>query len=220
MDSPSKPFTIAIEGNIGCGKSTLLNQIINRDQVCILEEPVEKWKSLNGHNLLEKFYRDPKLWATPFDTYVILTTWDQYLKGNDKPLRIIERSLLSCRYCFLQNLLETDVIEQAMFEILEELCERIRHVTAVKVDLIVYLRTDPDVVYQRMINRQREEESIVPIDYLRQLHSLHEQWLMEGRFPQPCPILILDGNAADMKIEYEKLEQYLQWKDVWTEKLF
>lgn len=217
---PTHPFTIAIEGNIAAGKSTLLNQIQNRDRVCILDEPVHKWTNLNGHNLLENFYKDPEKWAFPFDVYVMMTAWDQNLQGLGKPLRIIERSIYSCRYCFVKNLLDVGVLERGMFEVLEALYKRIHRGNQAQVDLIIYLRTEPDVAYQRMLSRNRKEEMRIPLDYLQQLHELHEQWLIREAFPLPCPLLILDGNAPDMAEEYSKVDEYLLAKGVWKERLF
>ena len=63
--SPSKysrPFTVVVEGNIGSGKSTFLSHFSSKqpeDQggedglVDILAEPVNKWRDVDGHNLLE-----------------------------------------------------------------------------------------------------------------------------------------------------------------------
>ena len=45
-------------------------------------------------------------------------------------------------------------------------------------DLIVYLRTSPEVAFDRMMGRGRKEESGAPIDYLRLLHDVHEDWLI------------------------------------------
>ena len=47
-----------------------------------------------------------------------------------------------------------------------------------KVDQIIYLRTDPEIVYERIKNRNRLEENTIPLQYLIELHNLHEEWLV------------------------------------------
>lgn len=49
------PFTVFIEGNIGAGKTTFLNHFKKYDDVCLFTEPVEKWRNVEGHNLLVIF---------------------------------------------------------------------------------------------------------------------------------------------------------------------
>ena len=48
----TKCFTILVEGNIGAGKTEFLKQFKDIKEVDVLEEPVEKWKNLDGINLL------------------------------------------------------------------------------------------------------------------------------------------------------------------------
>lgn len=55
-------------------------------------------------------------------------------------------------------------------------------------DLIVYLRTTPEVAYERIKKRARDEESCVPIEYLKDLHDLHENWLIHGQFYRPSQV--------------------------------
>jgi len=43
---------------------------------------------------------------------------------------------------------------------------------------IIYLRTTPETCHRRLLNRNRSEESGVPLEYLRSLHSKHEEWLL------------------------------------------
>lgn len=54
---------------------------------------------------------------------------------------------------------------------------------------LVYLRTTPEVVYDRMKVRGRSEETSVSLDYLKQLHDLHEEWLIHGRKYRPAPVI-------------------------------
>ena len=77
------------------------------------------------------------------------------------------------------------------------------------VDLIVYLRTTPEVAHERIKSRCRNEEKAIPLEYLRTLHQLHERWLMPAEkddvsvstssssFPLPAPVLVLDGNCSN-----------------------
>lgn len=49
-----RPFTVIVEGNVGSGKTTFLEYFSKYPEVCVLAEPVESWRNLNGHNLLVK----------------------------------------------------------------------------------------------------------------------------------------------------------------------
>ncbi len=49
-------------------------------------------------------------------------------------------------------------------------------------DLIVYLRTEPEVSYARMRARDRKEESGAPLSYLQHLHQAYEEWLIKQKF--------------------------------------
>ena len=55
-----RPFTVMVEGNIGSGKSTYLRHFTKfSDNVEVVMEPVEKWRNLKSHNLLQMMYEDP-----------------------------------------------------------------------------------------------------------------------------------------------------------------
>jgi len=47
-----RPFTVIVEGNIGSGKTTFLNYFNQFSDVEVLQEPVQKWRDVQGHNLL------------------------------------------------------------------------------------------------------------------------------------------------------------------------
>lgn len=79
-------------------------------------------------------------------------------------------------------------------DILQEWYEFIHEQHKIECDLIVYLRTSPEVAYERIKKRARDEESCVPFDYLKDLHDLHENWLIHGQFYRPGQVLVLDAN--------------------------
>lgn len=61
---------------------------------------------------------------------------------------------------------------------------------------IVYLRTDPKMLHERIRQRARSEEQTIPLQYLMDLHTLHEQWLMENKQNLPAPVLVIDANCT------------------------
>lgn len=73
--------------------------------------------------------------------------------------------------------------------------------------ITVYLRTTPEVVYERMRARARKEEDCVSLEYLRQIHDVHDEWLCKGSlFSRPAPVMILDANKSmdEMLADYAK----------------
>ena len=74
---------------------------MNSLQVCT--EPVEKWRNLQGHNLLQKMYQDPKRWSFELQSYIQLTMVQEHMKPCDVPVKMMERSLLRFAFSY-QNL--------------------------------------------------------------------------------------------------------------------
>lgn len=115
----NQPFTVFIEGNIGSGKTTFLNHFRQfEDQICLITEPVDKWRNVHGSNILVKqiltrnlpfnwnyyvkslqdlMYKEPDRWAMPFQTYVTLTMLQTHVQATNKPIKIMERSIFSSR---------------------------------------------------------------------------------------------------------------------------
>ncbi|PNI63479.1 T0058145 isoform 2, partial [Pan troglodytes] len=49
---------------------------------------------------------------------------------------------------------------------------------------------NPETCYQRLKKRCREEEKVIPLEYLEAIHHLHEEWLIKGSlFPMAAPVL-------------------------------
>ena len=64
-----RPFTVVVEGNIGSGKSTFLQHFERRNsQVELVPEPVDSWRDLKGHNLLQQMYEHPERNSLTFQT--------------------------------------------------------------------------------------------------------------------------------------------------------
>ena len=210
-ETKTRPFTVLIEGNIGSGKTTFLKHFSKFDNIEVITEPVEKWTNVKGSNLLQKMYEDPERWAFVFQTYVQLTMLQQHTENNDRQVKIMERSLYSARYCFIENLFKSGKIQRSEYTVLVEwfefLTTRVNEVD-LGVDLIVYLRTSPEKAMERIQSRSRGEESLIPMIQVKNLHDLYEKWLIEEKFPRPAPVVTInaDKNIEQMVEEYIKQE--------------
>jgi len=194
-----KAFTVAVEGNIGSGKTTFLNRFCpETDNVDVLAEPVDRWRNVRGTNLLAMMYDDPTRYSLLFQTYVQLTMLERHNQPCDKDAKIMERSLLSARYCFVENLHATGKMSDAEHAVISEWFDYLVNCPQldIAVDLIVYLRTTPEVAYERILARHRNEEVKIPFEYIRQLHELHEQWLISRtKFETPSKIIVINANG-------------------------
>jgi len=200
LTSKERPFTILVEGNVGSGKSTFLKIMDKFPGVKVFPEPVDNWQKVGSQNLLNDMYADPMRWTTAFQLYSSLTRTQIGLTSKDSrsPVTILERSLYSERYCFVQMLLESGVITPGEFALLDRWFHTLTSpaITGMGVDLIIYIRSDPDILMDRINARGRQEEEGLPISFLKDLHRRHEDWLIHGKYPIPAPVVVLDGNLG------------------------
>jgi len=219
-------FTVAVEGNIGSGKSTLLQRLNDGGEHQIVEEPVGKWQHVTSGedgNLMARMYENPDRWAYMFQSYVLLTMMEAHETEQTKRIKVMERTVLSARYCFFENLRRSDppMIDGLEYECLKRWFDWLIQREETKVDLIVYLRTDAEVCMERLKKRARSEEAGVPMSYLDALEKLHDEWLtsspgdrIAARSHPDVPVLVLDGNISsdDAPSVYAEFELQIEAK--------
>lgn len=231
-DDSKRLGTICIEGNVGCGKTTLLDFFCKKTlDFCgqnIFMEPVESWRNVGGENLFQYLYKDPARYSLAFQTYVQLTM----IKLHKKNPMLMERSIYSARYCFVENLHKLNYLSRLEFNILDRWFKHLvldgdddqdfskdkdleyrllSQPKGLNIDLIVYLRCSPKKVMDRIKRRSRAEEKRISFEYIESLHELHEDWLLKGKFPAPAPVLVLDTDCDQdsLQILYEKAAPYI-----------
>ncbi|XP_008048847.1 thymidine kinase 2, mitochondrial isoform X2 [Carlito syrichta] len=161
----------------------------------VLTEPVHKWRNVHGHNPLGLMYDDASRWGLTLQTYVQLTMLEQHMHPQMTPVRLMERSIYSARYIFVENLYRSGKMPAVDYVVLSEWFDWIIRNIDVSIDLIVYLRTTPETCYQRLKMRCREEEKLIPLEYLDAIHCLYEEWLIKGSlFPVAAPVLVIDAD--------------------------
>ncbi|XP_040354145.1 thymidine kinase 2, mitochondrial isoform X2 [Herpailurus yagouaroundi] len=202
-----KKSVICVEGNIASGKTTCLEFFSKTTGIEVLQEPVPKWRNVRGHNPLGLLYRDACRWGFTLQTYVQLTMLDHHTRPQTSPVRLMERSIHSARYVFVENLYRSGKMPEVDYVILAEWFDWIVRNIDVSIDLIVYLRTTPETCYQRLQMRCREEETVISLEYLDALHRLYEEWLFKGGlFPVAAPVLVIEADH-DRKKMLELFEQ-------------
>ena len=207
---------LVIEGNIGAGKSTflrLLNEHLSIDPVF---EPHDKWQNIgDGENLLEKFYTDIRRWAYTFQTYAFVTRvleQEKQVKDCNTGVQVLERSVYSDRYCFAKNCYEMGVMQPLEWQLYRDWFNWLVEGYTTKPTGFIYLKTDPEVCYNRLKKRNRHEEAAVPLDYLKRLNEKHEDWLIKrtevADYLQDVPVVTLECNR-DFEQDSDELAKHL-----------
>lgn len=158
---------VIVEGNIGSGKTSLINyfQQNHPHQILSILEPVSLWRNCQGHNMFELMSKDPPKYTFPFQQYVQLTMSELHRKTlqNDKTIKLMERSLYSAKYCFVENHHRNGIINDAEYAVYDEYFKFLTKDNLAPVDLILYLKASPEVCLKRIKSRNRNEETTIPL---------------------------------------------------------
>lgn len=162
---------IAIAGNIGSGKSTLTRMLAQHYGWEARFEPVD------DNPYLEDFYKDIPRWSFNLEVYFLKQRFRDLLEiaGCDHTI-IQDRSIYEGVYVFtannhaMGNLSHRDF--QTYMELFEQMTEIVRYP-----DLMIYLRASVPHLVQNIQKRGRGYEQSMPIDYLRNLNDLYEEFI-------------------------------------------
>lgn len=189
-------FVFTLDGLIGAGKSTILEYLHIHYNVPIDLEPVNKWVPY-----LEKMYKE-NTGVFEFQTRVWLDRcWIQPKKHVNI---IIERSPYFQKHVFIEVSKINKKIDENQTEILNEMYDKSMNIWSPRG--YIYLRSDPRKCIERIHGRGRDCESNISIEYLQQLHDLHENAYMTAAANR-MPIICID-------IEGKTVEEVA--KEVWN----
>jgi len=206
-----KTTIISIEGNIGSGKSTLFEKLkvyfANNKNIIFVREPVDIWESIqdeNGTTILEKFYQDQIKYSFSFQIMAYISRINllkETIKQHPGVTIITERSLYTDKMVFAKMLYDTHKIEYINYQIYLNLFDTFKN--DFNVDNIIYIKTDPDICYNRILKRARNGENNISLDYLQLCDTYHNNMvdILE------CDKIVLNGNV-DI---YENTSQLNDW---------
>jgi deoxyadenosine/deoxycytidine kinase len=195
---------LSVEGNIGSGKSTFCKYLKdhfsryynrpNNATIYFVDEPVDTWLSIADQdgNLLDHFYKCPEKYSYCFQmtAYIsrLIELKNVLKKSKPGDVIIMERSVFSDYNVFAKMLHDSGKINEIEYKSynmwFDNFLEELPGI------LFVYLKTDADKCYERVLKRSRKEETNINLEYLSRCESYHEKWLNV----EPN-ILTFDGNA-------------------------
>jgi deoxyadenosine/deoxycytidine kinase len=205
---------VSIEGNIGSGKSTLLENLRkhynDNCHVVFLKEPVDDWEKIKdnqGNTMLKKFYADQDKYSFPFQMMAYISRL-KILRDTIKEITskniaenyviITERSLYTDKHVFAKMLHDQGKIEDVCYQIYLNWFDEFAK--DFPINYTVYVQTDPTNCYARIHKRAREGEEVIPLAYLKDCHSYHEEFLDE-KTGISSKKLFIDGNVDIYKNE-------------------
>lgn len=190
-------YTISVEANIGVGKSTFLEKINSEfgDTFNTITEPLDDWLhkfSDVDNNILGLLYEDQKRWGYTFQHNAFLTRVQKIEDEYDpKRINITERSVLSDYNVFAKMLKEDGKLNEIEWKIYINWMTLLLGKFDVKPKLLIYLRLSPEIAYERIKIRHRNEETNIPLEYIIKLNEYHERWILSQT---EIPVLILDAS--------------------------
>lgn len=196
---------VTIEGNIGVGKSTVLELLRQRSDgtdVVTIAEPIDAWRSpLTPDGAtdtpLSMLYADPAAHGFAFQMYATHTRMECFVRALGRrptPSAIVmERSCMAEKDVFGTVMRPTmDPLQWRTYQTARALVrEMAGAVDPGHQDVTIYLRASPDECLKRMQRRGRPEEcENVRLEYLQDLHDLHERFFFQGLETQ---VQVIDG---------------------------
>ena len=165
---------IAVSGTIGAGKSTLCHQLSQAIGYEVFDEPV------TDNPYLTDFYADPHRWA--FDAQVFMIS--HRFRRQMEAVHAAEGKGFLLDRCFHEDRVFAEINHelghisdramQTYLHLYESFCRIVP-----PPEVVVYLRTSPEVAMLRVRERGRESERSLTWEYMDRLHEAYTRWVSD-----------------------------------------
>lgn len=191
------PGIFVIAGNIGAGKSTLESILkpTNLFSECI-PEPVDRF------TFLTDFYSDPKRFGYTLQNQVFLERMKSIINIKSGSV-LIERWVHDDIQIFAQNCVNNGTMTEKEFDLHKNMYQTFLPLLP-KVNGVIYLKVSPETAYKRMKERSRDSEREVPLEYLKQIHELHEKLYNPDNLSPDHSVVTKVNNVPVLIINFEK----------------
>jgi deoxyadenosine/deoxycytidine kinase len=198
---------IAVAGNIGAGKTELTRFLCRRYDIKPFYEPNEQ------NPYLADFYKDMKTWAYRSQVFFLAHKFRLQLELQDEPGTVVQdRTIYEDAEIFAKNLYRQRFIDSRDFKTYWQLYRSIGQALKPP-DLMIQLSCPVRTLQKRIRLRGRAMEKEIPVNYLRRLNRLYEDWF---RRYDLSPALKLETDRLDWMTDlvdrvdlFRRIERYL-----------
>jgi len=202
---------VAIAGNIGSGKTTLAQKLGKQYGWDVQLESVE------DNPYLADFYEDMDRWSFHLQVYFLNSRFNQVAEIREsKRGTIQDRTIYEDAHIFAANLYKSGhIVERDYRNYLALFESMIKHVAPP--DLLIYLKADIPKLVGNIEKRGREYETLIRIEYLKNLNEHYAEWI--GNYDLG-KLLIIDVNNLDFVKNVEDHAYILEQVDLEVNGLF
>jgi deoxyadenosine/deoxycytidine kinase len=191
----------AVAGNMGVGKSTLVEKLAGKLGWKAVFEPQDE------NPYLADFYQDMERWALPSQCFFLGRRLRQYREILDGPQNALQdRCVYEDANVFARNLYEQGKIPERDWRVYQSIYEGVIQFVPPP-NLLIYLQADLATLQRRIQQRGREYERQIPLDYLRGLQRLYENWIRDYRL---SPVLVVTTDWLNFVSDESHLELVAQ----------
>jgi deoxyadenosine/deoxycytidine kinase len=198
---------IAVAGNMGAGKTSLVEFLSAQYGF----EPI--YEPYTSNPYLDDFYADMSRFGFHSQLWFLTHKFRLHLGLNDRQDTFVQdRTIYEDAEIFATNLARSGNVSDRDFQTYMDLYNGMRAALQPP-DLMIYLRCSVRGIRRRIRRRGRPSEQAIPLDYIRRLNTLYEDWMSRYSL---SPTLVWESDDADYlthivdRIEFKRaLERFL-----------
>ncbi len=198
---------ISISGNIGTGKSSMVEFLSRTFKLKHFFEPNE------DNPYLADFYADMKRWAFHSQMHFLSSKFRIHQELERVETAVIQdRTIFEDAEIFATHLFNQGFIDKRDFATYQELYKTILRSLKAP-DLMIYLECPLTTIRKRIKERGRAMEQNMPMEYLRKLNDLYENWIARYNL---SPVLRISTEKLDYMSDFlyrddliTKIEHYV-----------
>ncbi|MCS7244300.1 MAG: deoxynucleoside kinase [Candidatus Calescibacterium sp.] len=197
-----------VDGNIGAYKSTVLNLISKELGFLPVDEP---WYE---NNFLDLFYQDKKRWAysTQWEFFTIRAIRHMEAQNNTNENLLLERSVYSDRYVFARYLYEHGYMNDREWNSYTKWFDFLIEKLLKKPTFMLYLRAQPETLYERILQRSREielQKDGITVDYIRGLNHYYDDFLLHNKFNLNIPMIVVETDGKFYRDNHDHRQELI-----------